>query len=86
MESIRLRNLIHPIFVKKSKRYRGIPPLTKTSSAISSINLIPMLKTAEFSIFILKIIDKEVVKSMNVETIISYKNIIIEFKPSNSVG
>ena len=45
-----------------------------------------MLKTAEFSIFILKIMDKEVVKSMNAETIISYKNIIIEFKPLNSVG
>ena len=45
-----------------------------------------MLKTAEFSIFILKIMDKEVVSSISVETTISYKNIIIEFNPLNSVG
>lgn len=35
---IRLRNLIHPIFVKKSQRYLGIPPRIKTNKAINIIN------------------------------------------------
>ena len=34
----KLKNFIHPILVKKSQRYRGIPPLIKTSSAIKNIN------------------------------------------------
>ena len=32
--------MIHPIFVKKSYLYLGIPPRINTSSAISKINLI----------------------------------------------
>jgi len=34
----KLRNLTHPILVKKSYLYLGIPPLTKTIKAISRRN------------------------------------------------
>ena len=40
----KLKNLIQPIFVKKSYLYLGIPPLIKTNNAISIINLKAMLK------------------------------------------
>jgi hypothetical protein len=65
IDNIKLKNLIQPIFVRKSNLYLGIPPRTKTSSAISRINLIPMLKIAEFKYFMLKIIHTELYKNMN---------------------
>ena len=34
----KLKNLIHPILVRKSYLYRGIPPLIKTNKAINNIN------------------------------------------------
>jgi hypothetical protein len=37
--STKLKNLIHPILVKKSYLYRGTPPLIKIRSAISIRNL-----------------------------------------------
>lgn len=37
--STRLKNLIHPIFVKKSYLYLGTPPLINIKSAISIKNL-----------------------------------------------
>ena len=55
IDKIRLKNLIHPIFVKKSKRYREIPPLTKISNAINNINFIPILNIALFKYFIINI-------------------------------
>jgi hypothetical protein len=66
MERIKLKNLIHPILVKKSNLYLGIPPRTKTNKAINRINLIPILKIAEFKYFILKIIQNELYVNINI--------------------
>ena len=47
----KLRNLIQPIFVKKSYRYLGIPPLIKTNNAISMMNFKDILKAAKGTYF-----------------------------------
>lgn len=47
----KLKNLIQPIFVKKSYLYLGIPPLIKTNSAIKIINFRDILKAAKGTYF-----------------------------------
>ena len=72
IDNIKLKNLIQPIFVKKSNRYRGIPPRTNTNKAIKSMNFIPMLKTALFKYFIENTIKNELCRSVDKVTTYEY--------------
>lgn len=47
----KLKNLIQPIFVKKSYLYLGTPPLIKMRRAISMINLPAITKAAVEVVF-----------------------------------
>jgi hypothetical protein len=72
---IRLRNLIQPTFVKKSYRYRGIPPRTKTSKAISKTNLIVITTALTIVVFTIKhgIRASNQLKSLNIKVLSTTK-------------
>lgn len=47
----KLKNFIHPIFVKKSYRYLGTPPLMKINRAINTKNLNAVTRAAVDVVF-----------------------------------